>query len=94
MITPREAAIEFLKYYLDSFNGDLQVICSDARIAGPYGRYGCQLGNLYTTTPDRPAKAITVYTVHGKEEKYRFQVEEIYQEIIRHGKKPKQAQDL
>lgn len=78
-----KAAIGFLEYWLKMFKGDLEAVCSDYR-AGSIPRqpnYYCQIGGLYTTTPEKPGRTIVIRKLVGQGIVAKFTVEEIYKKI-------------
>lgn len=79
--TPREIAKYFLEYYLESFDGDIKAVCSDHRMVGGsgYDGFDVSIGNMFTTTPEKPGKTITL--TRSKTEKFKFTVKEIYSEL-------------
>lgn len=93
-ITPRQAAVIFLQYQLKSSSGDLKHICSEGRQVGgsSFGEWDVSLGNIYTTTPDNPAKNITVKAYRRKT--YKFSVEDIYKEITNEKKRSRLSNSI
>lgn len=74
----KKIARDFLKREIKSF-GSLKKALSDYRcasVAGSLSLY-CEIGGLYTTTPEKPGSAVVVKSLTEKKPKARFLIKDL-----------------
>lgn len=75
----KKAAQEFLRHELRSFHGNIKEVLSDYRcmsVPGDANLY-CEIGGLYTTTPEKPGTHVAVKSMGSTGILARFKIEEL-----------------